>query len=239
MSNKTKNNITAIDTARRKRRGAERGSGAEDGQMIVQNDTGLKSPKNDLKTGAEDGGGNQVRRTGRKSGTKDVSPRKKRVDFNVNAQVPADEKQAIVQYNAALFSLGKMNDPNDIDEVNERLQTYFDLSVKYAQVPTVAALALALGIDRRTLWTWMEQKSGTIKSPEVMDTLKRVYNMISAQYEGLLTQGKIIPVAGFFLMQNNFGYRNQTDHVVVAAADPEPDTNDIAARAGLLEDGSK
>jgi hypothetical protein len=99
----------------------------------------------------------------------------------------------------------------------------------------VASLALALGIDRRTLWTWMEEKVGTIKNRAVLDTLKRVYNLIASQYEGLLTQGKIIPVAGFFLMQNNFGYKNQTDHVVVAQPAEEPNTEDIAARAGLLD----
>lgn len=227
----SKDNITDIDKVRR-RRGAEGASLGADDQTVNRVQTGLKSPENALKTGGNHG----MHRT---KGAKDKVPRKKRMDGNINAQVPADEKQAIVAYNAQLFRLGKMKDPNDLEEVQERIETYFALSEHYAQVPTVAAFALALGIDRRTLWTWLERKSGTIKNPDVMDTLKRVYNMIGAQYEGLLTQGKIVPVAGFFMMQNNFGYRNQTDHVVVAAADPEPDTADIAARAGLLDEGTK
>lgn len=59
--------------------------------------------------------------------------------------------------------------------------------------------------------------------------------MINTQYEELLTEGKMIPVGAFFLMQNNHGYRNQTDHVVVAQQAEEPNTDDIAARAGLLD----
>ncbi len=102
-------------------------------------------------------------------------------------------------------------------------------------MPTVAGLALALGIDRQTLWTWINNTQGAIKNPDVIYTLKEVYNLIASQYEGMLTQGKIIPVAGFFLMQNNFGYKNQTDHVVVAQPAEEPNTEDIAARAGLLD----
>lgn len=229
------NNVTPITHARAKRTKQKSASQVQNGQSVQIDQTGLKSPENALKCDAD----NQVRKTGRKPGTKDVVPRKKRTDFNISDQIPADEKQQIVRYNVELFSLGKLKDPNDEEEVRERLVTYFSISEKYQQVPTVAGLALALGIDRRTLWTWMEQKVGTIKNPVVMDTLKHVYNMIASQYEGMLTQGKIVPVAGFFLMQNNFGYKNQTDHVVVAAGDPEPDTADIAARAGLLEEGER
>ncbi len=199
---------------------------------------GAGSGADKLGTDLAKSGTNQVRKSGQRG--KDKVPRKKRTDFNLSEQVPADEKQLIVRYNVELFNLGKLKDPNDYDEVRERLATYFSISDRYQQVPTVAGMALALGIDRRTLWTWMEQKVGVIKNQAVMDTLKRVYNMITSQYEGLLTQGKIVPVAGFFLMQNNFGYKNQTDHVVVAQAAEDPGTEDIAARAGLLEgDGAE
>lgn len=236
------NNITDIRTARNRHARQESTPDSSDGQLC-QNDPerkigavegqieGTGETGTDL---AELGANNRVR-TGRKPGTKDAVPRKKRTDFNISEQVPADEKQMIVRYNVELFNLGKLNDPNDYDEVRERLAAYFSISDRYQQVPTVAGMALALGIDRRTLWTWMEQKVGTIKNPAVMDTLKRVYNMISSQYEGLLTQGKIVPVAGFFLMQNNFGYKNQTDHVVVAQQAEDPNTDDLAARAGLLD----
>ncbi len=209
--------------------GAEREIGAKNGRKTGTDETGAGTGADLIESGAK-----QVR-TGRKPGTKDVTPRKKRTDFNLAEQVPADEKQQIVRYNVELFNLGRLNDPNDEEEVRERLATYFSIAEKYQQVPTVASLALALGIDRRTLWTWMEEKVGTIKNRAVLDTLKRVYNLIASQYEGLLTQGKIIPVAGFFLMQNNFGYKNQTDHVVVAQPAEEPNTEDIAARAGLLD----
>ena len=242
-------------------------SGARTGTKSSKHDTPVESPKNGLKmgagvkagTGAQD---NQVKsgasagKSGAKSGTntelaksgtkqvrgrgKDKVPRKKRTDFNINAQVPPDERQIILRHNVELWQLGKLKNRNDPEEVRERIGTYFSLCQKNQQMPTVAGLALSFGIDRATLWLWMDNKTGVIKNPEVLDTLKEVYNLIASQYEGMLTQGKIIPVAGFFLMQNNFGYKNQTDHVVVAQAAEEPGTEDIAARAGLLDgDGAE
>ena len=242
-------------------------SGARTGTKSSKHDTPVESPKNGLKmgagvkagTGAQD---NQVKsgasagKSGAKSGTntelaksgtkqvrgrgKDKVPRKKRTDFNINAQVPPDERQIILRHNVELWQLGKLKNRNDPEEVRERIGTYFSLCQKNQQMPTVAGLALSFGIDRATLWLWMDNKTGVIKNPEVLDTLKEVYNLIASQYEGMLTQGKIIPVAGFFLMQNNFGYKNQTDHVVVAQPAEEPGTEDIAARAGLLDgDGAE
>ena len=82
----------------------------------------------------------------------------------------------------------------------------------------------------------MEQKTGVIKNPEVMETLKSVYTSISAMYEELLTEGKIIPVSAFFLMKNNHGYKDQTDHVVTARQDQPETEEDIISRAGLLTD---
>ena len=208
--------------------GAEAGTGAQDNQVK----SGAKSGTN---TELAKSGTKQVRGRG-----KDKVPRKKRTDFNINAQVPPDERQIILRHNVELWQLGKLKNRNDPEEVRERIGTYFSLCQKNQQMPTVAGLALSFGIDRATLWLWMDNKTGVIKNPEVLDTLKEVYNLIASQYEGMLTQGKIIPVAGFFLMQNNFGYKNQTDHVVVAQPAEEPGTEDIAARAGLLDgDGAE
>lgn len=181
-------------------------------------------------------GAKQVRK-GRQPGAKDLKPRKKRYGGSITANIPPDEKQIIVRHNVEVWSLGKLQDRNNEEEVRERIATYFSICEKNQQMPTVAGLALAFGIDRATLWTWIDNKTGVIKNQEVLDTLKGVYNLISSQYEGMLTQGKITPVSAFFLLQNNFGYKNQTDHVVVAAAAEDPETGDIVARAGLLTDG--
>ena len=122
-----RSNITPITHARAKRTKQKSASQVQNGQSVQIDQTGLKSPENALKCDAD----NQVRKTGRKPGTKDVVPRKKRTDFNISDQIPADEKQQIVRYNVELFSLGKLKDPNDEEEVRERLVTYFSISEKY------------------------------------------------------------------------------------------------------------
>ena len=221
----SKDNITDIDKVRR-RRGAEGASPGADGQTVNQVQTGVKQAKNAVKQGAD----------GRPAGAKDKLPRKKRTDFSIQAQVPADEKQAIVLHNLEVMSLGKLRDKNDLDEVQDRIRDYMKLCVKNQQLPTVAGLALAFGVDRTTLWTWVDNKSGVIKNPEVLDTLKVAHASIATLYEGLLTQNKIVPAAGFFMLVNNFGYKNQTDHVITAVTEQVLDTSDIAARAGLLDD---
>ena len=234
-------NVTQIATARARTQGRKQPNQVPDDQTPISGADASNGPFLSETEGtgviASDSAGTKQVRKGRQPGAKDLKPRKKRYGGSITANIPPDEKQIIVRHNVELWSLGKLKDKNDENEVRERIRTYFSICEKNQQMPTVAGLALAFGVDRATLWDWMDGTRGTVKNPAVVDTIKEVYNLIASQYEGLLTQGKIVPVAGFFLMQNNFGYRNQTDHVVVAKPAEDPDTGDIAARAGLLTDG--
>jgi len=219
-------------------------SSGADGQSIktgAERKIGAKKArKTGAKTGA-DGTGTEITQTGAKQvrgqGKRgaDKKPRKIRYDNSPMTAVALDDRSRIVRHNLELFNLGTLKDRNDEIEVQERIQAYFEICAKNSVMPTVAGFAMALGIDRSTLWLWMDNRTGVIKNPAVLDVLKRIYSMINTQYEELLTEGKIIPVGAFFLLQNNHGYRNQTDHVVVAQPAEEPNTDDIAARAGLLD----
>ena len=216
--------------------GAERKIGAKNGQKTGTDETGADY----IKSGA-DGTGTEITQTGTKQvrgqGKRgaDKKPRKIRYDNSPMTAVALDDRSRIVRHNLELFNLGTLKDRNDEIEVQERIQAYFEICAKNSVMPTVAGFAMALGIDRSTLWLWMDNRTGVIKNPAVLDVLKRIYSMINTQYEELLTEGKIIPVGAFFLLQNNHGYKNQTDHVVVAQPAEEPNTDDIAARAGLLD----
>ena len=167
---------------------------------------------------------------------KDKQPRKYRND-TIQTAVSDDVRSKIICHDMMVRRLGKLHNPNDITEVEQRIETYLTLCMNNSVSPTVAGLALSLGIDRRTLWQWIEGVNGTIKSPEVKDTLKSVYSSIAAMYEEMLTEGKIIPVSAFFLMKNNHGYKDQTDHIVTARQE-QPETEEtLLNRANLLTDG--
>ena len=233
------NNVTPIGAARSKKSRAEQVPSGADGQILEQVPDREIGALEGQKRGA-DGTGTEITQTGTKQvrgqGKRgaDKVPRKKRTDSSMAAFEP-DDRVRILKHNMNVMSLGKMKDKNDLEEVLGRLRFYYDSCLEHAVMPTVAGMALALGIDRRTLWTWLDEKNGIIKNPDVVDTLKSVYSQITCQYEDLMTQGKIIPVAGIFLMKNNMGYKDTTDHIIVAGQAEEPNTDDIAARAGLLD----
>ena len=168
---------------------------------------------------------------------KDLKPRKKRTDCTANLTIPADDRQRIIKYNRALMMLGKLKDKNNLEELQARINLYFDLNEQFNMLPSVAAFALSLGVDRRTLWDWIAGGRDSLKNPQCVDTLKDVYNSINAQYELLLNDGGINPVSAFFLLKNNHGYKDQTDHIITARAEAPETEEELTQRAALLGEG--
>lgn len=172
---------------------------------------------------------------GRRKGSNDKQPRRKRSDMNPIEAIPADERMKIMKHNLQLFNLPKVN-PNDPKELYSRVCDYFSICASNEIVPSVAGFAFALGIDRKTLWYWMTQNDSIVKCGESLDILKTAYSFITAQYEDLMNTGKINPVAGIFLMKNNMGYKDQTDHILTARQEQQESESDLMNRAGLLTD---
>ena len=116
-----------------------------------------------------------------------------------------------------------MNMP-DIDiknpeEVRQRVNDYFKLYATYDMKPTVAGLAMALGLDRRRLWEIKTDAlvGGQAKQnlpPETLDSIKKAYKLMENLWETYMNSGKINPVSGIFLGKNNFGYQDKTEYVL-------------------------
>ena len=165
---------------------------------------------------------------------KDKQPRKKRNDLPSTA-LSSDERMNILKHNLQIAHLPRIN-PNDPEQLTARVEEYFSICAENNLAPAVASFALSLGIDRRTLWAWMTGVNETIKNTVSMDIIKTTYSIINSQYEDMLNTNKINPVSAIFLMKNNLGYKDSTDHVITARQDiPETET-DIVNRAGLLTD---
>ena len=121
-------------------------------------------------------------------------------------------------------SLELMNLPtidlHDVVAVQERINEFFNIMAKYDTKPTVAGMAMALGMDRRTLWAIRnDQPTGgagykTALPPEVADSIKKAYLLMENLWENYMQNGKINPVSGIFLGKNNFGYQDKTEYVV-------------------------
>lgn len=122
----------------------------------------------------------------------------------------------------------KTPDMNDLEAVEKRCFDYFDLCAQNDMKPTFAGFALAFGVDRMTMWRWCNnQPRSRDLSDSVRDTIKKARDLINAQMEDFMQNGKINPVAGIFLMKNNMNYTDQQevvlkpDNPLGERADPE------------------
>jgi len=131
---------------------------------------------------------------------------------------PGDNARYI-QNNLEIMNLPKI-DINDPVQVADRCNEYFQIRFRQDMKPTVAGLAMSLGIDRRTLWCIVnnQPRNGQgimIKlNPDSSDWIKKAYNLMEVQWEDYMQNGKINPVSGIFLGKNNYGYRDQQEVVL-------------------------
>jgi hypothetical protein len=109
----------------------------------------------------------------------------------------------------------KTPDMNSLEAVQERCYDYFNLCAQNDMKPTFAGFALAFGVDRMTMWRWCNNHPESRKlSDSIRDTIKKARDLINAQMEDFMQNGKINPVAGIFLMKNNMNYTDQQEVVL-------------------------
>lgn len=126
-------------------------------------------------------------------------------------------------------------DIRNIDEVNQRLDDYFMLMGKRDVKPTVAGMAMALGVSRQSLWAIVNNapmggKGNLPNLPaDCTDSIKKAYHMMELMWEEYMVHGKINPVTGIFLAKNNFGYQDKQEMVLT------PNTNEATQSPQELE----
>ena len=122
-----------------------------------------------------------------------------------------------------LFNLPSI-DLKEPEQVNERLNEFFEIHARYDMKPTVAGMGMALGLDRRRLW---EIKTGNLKGGTseynlptlTLESIKKAYSYMEILWENYMQNGRINPVSGIFLGKNNFGYQDKQEMVLT------PNTN--------------
>lgn len=139
--------------------------------------------------------------------------------------------------NMALFNMEKI-DRTDVDAVQNRLNEFFMLYGQNDMKPTVAGMAMSLGMDRRTLWAITHDAPlggrGNLSTlpPSVTDVIKKAYFLLENLWETYMASGKINPVSGIFLGKNNYGYQDKTEYVLTPNqnADNDYDADSIRER---------
>lgn len=135
----------------------------------------------------------------------------KRPDSTVQAE-PGDNRKYL-EHNLKMWNWPPV-DMKKPENVLERVTLYFQTCADDDMKPSVAGLALAFGIDRRTLWKWINGIQSDFVAAESRDALKKAYQILNAQMENYMQNGKINPVAGIFLMKNNMGYQDKQEVVL-------------------------
>jgi hypothetical protein len=121
-------------------------------------------------------------------------------------------------------------DTKDIPLLQERIETYFTICAEDDQKPSVAGLALAVGVDRKTIWQWSQTENS-----DRSNTIKRAYQILNLMMEGYMQNGKINPVSGIFLMKNNFGYTDKQEVVLTPNAPLGEQKSDAELEQKYLE----
>jgi len=95
------------------------------------------------------------------------------------------------------------------EELQERIDWYFQYCIKNDIRPGVEGMALACGVNRRTLWDWETgySRSGSRRG----EIIRQAKQQLAAFLEKLTLYGKINPVSAIFMAKNHFGYQDKTE----------------------------
>ena len=153
----------------------------------------------------------------------------------LSVQTEPGENSKYILHDMKLSDLPEIN-MNDDQAVDTRVKEYFTICAEDDIKPSIASLGLAFGISRFTLFDYVTGRNKTITNSKSIHTIKKAYEKINSYYEHMMNNGKINPVAGIFLMKNNMGYQDTTQHIIQANNDQQLSLPDITTRAGLLEE---
>ena len=161
-------------------------------------------------------------------------------DAALNVQ-PGDNTKYVL-LGAKLFNLPPI-DLKDPNQVNNRLNEFFQIHAEADMKPTVSGMGMALGLDRRRLWEIKTGNFGTQKALSELptltkDSIKRAYEYMEILWENYMQNGKINPVSGIFLGKNNFGYQDKTEYVLTPNQQNDSDYSADDIRKRYLTDSA-
>lgn len=133
---------------------------------------------------------------------------------------PGDNARYL-RYARASLSLPPI-DISDPEQVDNRINEYFDFCEQTDRKPNVVGMANWLGVSKNTLSTW---KNGEYRSETHSGIVKRAYDVLEELMVDYMQNGKINPANAIFLSKNLFGYRDTQD-VVVTPKNPLGDSPD-------------
>lgn len=143
----------------------------------------------------------------------DVIREPQRKDALPVVDLPEGDNNKYTTFALAIMQLPKINYRDPV-ELRARVVEYFALCAEHDMKPGVAAVGLAIGLDRRRLWEIRSGIANTTIPKECHDIIHEVYDSLEVLWENYMSNGKINPVSGIFLGKNHFGYADRQEYVV-------------------------
>ena len=131
----------------------------------------------------------------------------------MSVQTEPGDNRKYLQHTMRMWNWPEV-DMREPEQVAERIEQYFGICIEDDMKPSVAGLACAFGVDRKTIWAWANGVDSKTLPTESRNLIKKAYQNLNAQMENYMQNGKINPVAGIFLMKNNMGYQDKQEMVL-------------------------
>ena len=93
---------------------------------------------------------------------------------------------------------------NDVKEVEEKINTYFNYCEEKEKPYTMSGLAYYLGISRQTLVNYSNQD-------QFFDTIKKARDRVQMQLEENALSNKANPTFTIFNLKNNFDWKDSNE----------------------------
>lgn len=164
-------------------------------------------------------------------------PRGKNIGETLAPVTEPGDNAKYISVSLELFTLPPI-DLHNPEDVQARLTEYFDIHMRADLKPTVAGMAMALGIDRRRLWEIKTDVPSRNQDLPTLtrDSIKKAYDFLETLWENYMHNGKINPVSGIFLAKNNFGYQDKVEHVLTPNMNNDSDYSADDIRKRYLSD---
>ena len=115
---------------------------------------------------------------------------------------------------------------------------YFVETLKAGEIPTVEAMSLALGYDRKTIWSW--EVGGEGSTPARRNLIKKAKEFLASFDAQLVQEGKVNPTTYIFRAKNYFGLKDEVEYVLTPnnPLGEQKDPTEIKKRLieGVVED---
>ena len=111
-----------------------------------------------------------------------------------------------------------------VEEVEEKINAYFNYCEEKEKPYTMSGLAYYLGIDRKTLLNYS-------KNEEYFHTIKKARDRVQMQLEENALSNKANPTFTIFNLKNNFDWKDKIEH---SSSEVENINKNISNIANLL-----